>query len=313
MIDTIKNNWNTFWFKETSPAPLCLFRILFGILLLIAGALLIPDAITWFGDKGLMSWTTALAYTGGDRLNLMHLFGPSDTVIYSLLGIYMLASLSLCLGFKPRICAAIVFIILTTLHHRNPAVMNSGDTLTRIFAFLLVFAPSGAMYAVGSHNKQDNAGGPPQIQVWAQRLMQVQFTLVYIQTVLGKLEGDTWRNGTAVYFASRLEELYRLPVPILFDNIFTLKLLTWGALLIEASLASLMWSKPPLRYYVLGAGVVLHLGIEWSMNIPVFEWLMIFSYVLFVEPDHVEAAVARIKRAFTGQIKEPKPSLTSSD
>ncbi len=310
MIETIRRCWNTFWFEETSPAPLCIFRLLFGILLLAVGVLLLPETTTWFGDKGLLSWKTALAYTGAERFSLLHLFGISDTVLYGLLTVYMIASLGLCVGFKPRICSAVVFLILTTLHHRNPAVMNSGDTLMRIFAFLLIFAPSGAMYAIGRRGGNDNGSGSPQLQPWAQRLMQLQIAAVYAQTVVGKLDGEMWRNGTALYYASRLEELYRLPVPIFFDHIFTIKLFTWGTLVAEAMLATLVWSRPPLRYYVLGLGVLLHLGIEWSMNIPVFEWLMISSFVLFVEPSDVEAAVKRITRKFTWKSKQQKQPVT---
>jgi len=310
VIETIRAHWNTFWFKETSPAPLCLFRILFGILLLCAGVLILPETITWFGDKGLLSWNAAQAYTGTARFSLLNIFGASDAVLYVLLTIYMIASLGLCLGFKPRICAAVVFLILTTLHHRNPAVMNSGDTLMRIFAFMLIFAPSGAMYAIGSRKKASAGSESPKVQRWAQRLMQFQITAVYAQTLLGKLDGEMWRNGTALYYSSRLEELYRLPVPILFDNIYTIKLFTWGTLFAEALLCTLIWSKPPLRYYVLGLGVLLHLGIEWSMNIPLFEWLMICSFVLFIEPNHVEAAVNRISRLFGWKKKQEEPSAS---
>ena len=39
-----------------------------------------------------------------------------------------------------------------------------------------------------------------------------------------------------------------------------------------------------LRYPVLLAGVMLHLGLEYSMNIQLFQWVMLTALVLFIDP-----------------------------
>ena len=40
----------------------------------------------------------------------------------------------------------------------------------------------------------------------------------------------------------------------------------------------------PLRYPLLVLGLLLHLGIEYSLNIPMFEWDVLTAYVLFIDP-----------------------------
>jgi hypothetical protein len=78
-------------------------------------------------------------------------------------------------------------------------------------------------------------------------------------------------------------ELRRFVVPYIFDHAWTVEILTYSTLLIEFSLATLVWLKP-CRYWVLAAGFFFHLMIDINMSIPQFEWLMIVSYVLFIYP-----------------------------
>ena len=40
----LRNDWNSFWFKPTSPVTLGLFRLVFGVWTLLYGALLFPEA-----------------------------------------------------------------------------------------------------------------------------------------------------------------------------------------------------------------------------------------------------------------------------
>jgi hypothetical protein len=72
------------------------------------------------------------------------------------------------------------------------------------------------------------------------------------------------------------------------DNELCIRLLTWGSLAIEFALWALIWIKE-LRYPVLIAGLLLHAGIEWSMNIPFFEWVTVAAYLAFVDPQHIES------------------------
>jgi hypothetical protein len=66
--------------------------------------------------------------------------------------------------------------------------------------------------------------------------------------------------------------------------------LTYSALAVEASLAVGLW-LPRLRYWVMAAGVGLHLGIEASLLIGWFSLAVIASYVVFVPPDELRGAV----------------------
>ena len=65
-------------------------------------------------------------------------------------------------------------------------------------------------------------------------------------------------------------------------------------MVIELSLWTLIWFKE-FRYWVLAAGVLLHLGIDWSMNIPLFEYIMIASYIVFIDASDIKRALEALK------------------
>jgi hypothetical protein len=85
-------------------------------------------------------------------------------------------------------------------------------------------------------------------------------------------------------------------VPYFFDSILTIKLLTWGTLVTEFSLWALIWFKE-LRYWVILAGLFLHLGIEWAMNLPMFEWLFVVSFLNFIYPEDLSKTMDKLKVA----------------
>jgi hypothetical protein len=130
---------------------------------------------------------------------------------------------------------------------------------------------------------------------WAQRLIQIQTSIVYITTFWWKSFGPKWVNGTSVYYALRMREFLRFPIPdfLVFNRLF-IKLATWGTLVTEFSAGVLIWLRD-LRYYIMIAVIGLHAGIEYSMNIPMFEWITVSTLVTFVYPEDLARFWARVR------------------
>jgi hypothetical protein len=74
-----------------------------------------------------------------------------------------------------------------------------------------------------------------------------------------------------------------------------MKIATWGTLVVEFSAGVLVWFRD-LRYFVLLAVIGLHLGIEYSMNLPLFEWITMATLITFVDPVDLSRAWAWIRR-----------------
>jgi hypothetical protein len=288
LLMTPRRAWNLWWFSPISPVPLGLFRIMFGLLVLAYGLLLFPDRVMWFGEQGTMTSADS------DRYNFQYSLSPRIDLLYGMTNehwltifflVFFVFALGLALGLATRLCTVAVFIQLVSLHNRDALIHNSGDTLMMVMAAYLLLAPSGAALSLDRliRIRRGREGRtPPLIVPWAQRLMQLQIATVYCSTSLSKLSGGMWQKGTAVYYAMKLPDMERFPVPwVDSHHVWFVHLLTWGAITVELSLWTLIW-LPRTRLYALAAGTLLHLGIEYAMNIPLFSFTMIACYVLFL-------------------------------
>jgi hypothetical protein len=303
--------WNEFFHAPQPVEGIALFRILSGTLLLLNWAFLAPDALDWFGERGVLSSATALILTGPGRLDVLRALPGGDGWMLIVFGAVGLASATLAVGFMTRTSAAVVFVGLVSLHHRNTVVLSSGDTILRVLTFLLMFAPAGDAWSVDRWRARRRGVAPPEPlpkAPWAQRLIQIQVAVLYLSTAWWKLLGPAWRDGTAVYYMSRLVEFERFPVPVLFDDLRLIRLVTWTSLATELALGTLVW-VPGLRYPVLLAGACLHLSIEFSMNIPVFQWLMLAALTTFIPPADVAAVARRVRARLTGGPRPEVPAV----
>lgn len=279
--------WDRFFHSYTDAGALCFFRILFGFFLLLNGVSLVEDFHEWFGidDLALVPLQDSLYFYSNARLNIFSWLSPTEWSAWLVLMSYILTSAFVMIGFKTRISTIICFILMVSMQNRNYAILNSGDTLMRCMLFLMIFAPIHVKYSVDALlMKKQGTPYNSRISILTIRLMQLQFSMVYLATTLFKLKGYDWVDGTAVYYTSRLVNFQRIVLPVVFDYPMLVKLATWSALFIEFAMGTLVWIKE-LRIPVLVSGLLLHFLIEISMSIGFFEWVMIGAYVLFLKPN----------------------------
>ena len=86
-------------------------------------------------------------------------------------------------------------------------------------------------------------------------------------------------------------------MPGLFNDLPFVYLTTYGTIAAEFSLATLVFFRP-LRRAILLAGVLLHGFIEYSMNIPLFSFLMVSGYVCHYDGEEVAAFCRRFGDRF---------------
>ena len=293
----LRRDWGGFWFAPASPAPLGLFRLAFGALTLAYGLLFFPERYVWFSDRGVLTASEAYAYNStvgpGPFQNNLLLLPGADRWLTPFFVLFLLAALGLTVGLWTRACATLVYLGLCALHARNAPIHNSGDTVMIVMAAYLILSPAGAACSLDRlrriwQGREDEV--PPPAAPWAQRLMQLQIVALYLCASLSKATGPPWQDGTAVYYPLHLPESVRFPM-LGRDNPYVINLITWATVAIEFALATFVW-VPRLRLAVLALGVLLHLGIEYSFNIPLFSLLMITSYLNFLSEGDLRAFLA---------------------
>jgi hypothetical protein len=301
-------------FGYGSPVTMGVLRMVVGTLMFVNLTLLATDLEAWFTERGFYpAWFADrwVAIQGGVwRLNLLQGV-TDDRVTFAFFSLVWLSALFTTLGLWSRVSSVVLFVGTVTLHHRSPDILHSGDTLLRVMTFYVMVSPSGLACSldrlIGLWRGKAPAE-PPRVSLWPQRLVQFQVAIIYFTTVYHKWFGTTWRYGTATYYPPHLEEFDRFPVPAFLGQPPMLQILTYGTLAVEIALATLVFAKP-FRKWVLLAGVLLHAGIEYQFNIPLFAWIMVATYLAFYEGEEVTEWARRLGgrfRRFKARILAPE-------
>jgi hypothetical protein len=293
--------WNAFFFAPQSPIPIAVFRILYSFLVIATLLLLRPDWLTWYGQHAWVSLATMHQVEPGTRLNLFRVIPQSRGWIESLFWVSLGSAVLLGIGFLTRLNSVIVFLCLASIQQRNLFITHGGDTFLRVAGFFLMLAPAGAALSMDRliQVRRGKQGEVSARSPWAQRMIQFELALLYFAAFCSKAQGAPWIDGTALYYVYRLDEIRRFPLPGWFLNPAILKLGSWCALALEFALGVLIWVRE-LRYYLLAAGLVFHLFLEYSLNLPLFEWDVLSAYILFIEPSDLERAWGRVRGALLG-------------
>lgn len=279
-MKTFRSSFISFWSQGSSRDQLAFFRIVYGCILILDLWMLYPDLISFFGSESF--------------LNLKS-FDLSDDQIFGIFYLWIISALALTVGFGFRWFMALHLAILFFFHRENVHILNNGDILMRVLGIYLFISPANRSFSVDNwiRYRKKKAWKPYWAgEMWPLRLMQIQISLMYLSTFWYKCLGEKWLDGTAVYYATRVESFVYLPIPFVLDQAWSLKLLTWGTLFIEVFLGICLWI-PRLRIWAISLGIALHLSILLSMNILIFQLIAMSSYLLFLDPDSSIFSLAR--------------------
>lgn len=284
-------------FCPQSPAPVALFRICYGAIAFTCFAWVYPNLLDLYGPQGYPSLPVERQILGSATSSLFFYLPASNETTYILWGLLLLSALFVTIGFLTRTSSILLYVMLISFQQRNWLLTSANDEILSIMGFLVIFSSAGACFSLDSWLKGARSWQAQwQIKAapWAQRLLQIQWALVYFQSVLFKLFGSTWWDGTAVYYAISLEEYKRFSLPFLFQYLWQIKLTTWSTLVVETLLFTAIFIKR-YRYWVMAMGILLHLGLEVMMNIPFLELLSIACFLTFVEGDDLQKLTQRLQ------------------
>jgi hypothetical protein len=294
----------TFLLEPGSALPLAIFRIIFGLVTLEYCVLVAPELITCFSDtNGILRLSTLPNIFAIPVLDVVAALPAGDGWLIAFFSVFALACLCMTVGLFSRVSSIIVYVGLVSFLHRNIYVHHGGDHLMSLAAFWMMFAPIGAALSVDRYLQQKrnpSAVLPTQVSLWAVKAFQLQFVLIYWQASLSKIASPSWWDGTAMYYVFRYLEFARFPVPsFMMNDLHFMQFLTWSTIAIEILGWTLIWFKET-RYPVLLLLLVMHLGIEYAMNIPIFEHIMMASLFIFIRGEDAEAWFAKAKAWLNG-------------
>lgn len=292
MIRRVGRGWEAFWFTPQETSTLALVRIAFGLLVTGWTLALTPDLLAFYGPDGILP-----QHPSGNRAAWGVLeVSTAPAVVIGLYLALLAGGVALTVGWHTRLAALIVLVGVMSFERRNPFVLNSGDGLVRNLALFVALAPAGVAVSLDRWRRAPGRFWefPARAPV-ALRLAQIQLSVIYISGVWAKVRGDTWNEGTAVSYALRIEDIHRFPVPgFVTDSVVVSELLTYGTLGMELAIGILVWNRAA-RPYVLGLGVLLHLGIDYSIMVGFFSYAMFVLYMAFIPPETASRLILRVR------------------
>jgi hypothetical protein len=295
-LKRILKKLDSFLFQDDYVYNLAIFRILFIGLVFTYTLFEIGNVNDFYGPDAVVSLATNKTRFGQLQLNLFHFLNDSYMVTYLIYGLTLISLFMSLVGYKTSLFLNLSFIGISSLQMRNVWILSSADVLVRSVFFILLFSPCYRVISVDAYiNRKEGTPYAKKATQWTWRLIQIQVSVVYLWTCWHKLKGETWFDGSAVYYATRLDTMKNVTIPFLMDNKVILSFATWSTLLIEFGLGFFVWFKETRKWFIL-AGIGLHLGIEVLMAIPFFEWLMIVLLTSFFTPREYVAFIHQLNQ-----------------
>lgn len=284
--------WERFFFTPESTAPLAVFRIAYGVVITMWTLTQLPHLFVFYGPRGVLPTPPPVNVGQWSVLTTFNSV-PALAVVWVAT---LVAALALTVGASPRVAAIVLLVGIIAFTRRDPYVLNSGDILLRVLAVYLIFAPSGDSLS-WDRWRRDRARfwEFPRRAPWAIRMLQVQLSVIYVAAVWAKMQGDVWRNGTAITYALRMSDQLRFPTPeFVAGSPLLVEWLTIATLLTELSIGLCVWNRRA-RPWVLGAGFLMHLGIEVFIMVGFFSIGMWCLYLVFLPPSATERTVLLLR------------------
>lgn len=277
---------------------LALFRIALALLLLNDLWVRVPDANAFYTDYGTLP-RSAFLEIYGSLPNLVSLHLLSGLVGYELFLFALAAAFAVCLlvGYRTRWFTFLSWIMLVSLHNRNPVILHGGDFLMRMLLFWGLFLPLGRVWSLDALLAPDGPDAPDSLTsegktdpLASPRLLSVgtfaalmQMCFVYWFAVALKSD-PVWREqGTALFYALSIDQLVKplglamlaYPKLLVFLTHLTMGIERFGPILVL-----LPWWRSRCVMVMVFIGFHIMLGL--CLTLGLFPFAAALGWLLFL-------------------------------
>lgn len=265
------------------------------------------------GWDGAFSWWYSLLAT------------DSSLVFWSWYALAVVVSALLMLGWHTRAMAP-AFCFLVVAFYIRGSMANSGwALLSLLFANFLVFVASGRHWSLDARRRA-RSKGTSKFVFWGAEteelrrrmvtvlhnggmaMIALQVMVIYGSAAMYKIQGESWRNGTALYYSMMYDDFSTWPELSAWVASYG----TFAAVMAYVTVFSQMLFPAlvfnrRLKYCILVVMLATHIGIGILMALPMFSAITIVGDLVFL-PTTFWLAATRLVR--TLRAREEKPEET---
>ncbi|MFI2366629.1 HTTM domain-containing protein [Promicromonospora sp. NPDC019610] len=293
------------WMTDRAHATygVALMRIVLGLGVAGYVAVNFPARQSLWGTAA--RWTTSL---GGHALT-------SGTLLTAGCAALLLVAVLVTVGWHARWTVPLLLLGWSGLSVINPLIADQGDNIARILLVYLCFADTSARWSLDARRRERRADSarsapvappssapkpgqepgqepgsePNRTQVRnllhnaAVLAVGAQICLVYVLSGLFKLQGEQWRDGSAVYYPLSLPQFRPWPplADLIASNAWLVAAVTWGTLALQLTFPLLLLQRHT-RMTAVGGALLMHAGIAVVMGLPFFSLFMMAGDCLFL-------------------------------
>jgi hypothetical protein len=284
-----------YFLTYTSAAPLAVFRMAFGLLILAS--------VVRFWAKG---WIAELylqpkfffPYYGFEFIK------PLGPYTYGLFAVCGICALLVALGWHYRIAAAGLFLSFTYIELMDKSTYLNHYYFVSLVALMLIFLPAAASFSVDAARRP--ARRFDQVPRWTVDALRLLVGIVYVYAGLAKLNSD-WLLAAAplrIWLPAKND----LPVVgFLFNYPATAYVFSWFGAFYDLTVPFFLLNRLT-RPYAYAAVVVFHVLTAILFPIGMFPYVMIVAALIFFPAEFHLRLLARARRLLQLGAQEPRPA-----
>ncbi len=302
--------WDRFWFTAVDPATLGLVRCCAGAMILYTHLVWSLGLVQFFGEGGWHPNSQSHFFSAESSFAWSHLhWFDSPVAMWSIHILCLIVLAMFMVGLFTRVTSIVSFLIVVSYANRAAGMLFGLDQINCLLAAYLMIGPCGQAFSVdrwlakrkldqkplmdkngSKENSSHHLGSlPVSKSVGANisiRLIQLHMCLIYLFAGAGKLRGDSWWDGEAIWGAIANKEYQSMDLTWLVEYPELVHLMSHVTIFFELSYCALVWPKTT-RPFVIALAVILHLGIAFGLGMMTFGLVMLIANMAFVSPKFV--------------------------
>lgn len=302
-----ENVWRRLFAKDSEKQFVIgasVFRLIAGFGILVEYLLNYGQRRYFFGPEGLWPWEV---FTGG-------LVGTSDFSIYAwsesiayfeiCYHLGLLVALLWFLGWRTRWMTPLNLVFMWSLHVRYPDLTDGGDMLLKIILIYAMFADVGSYFSLDALRDGRKRSRSPMLERVAVLFhnaaimaFAIQLALVYFVSGFGKVRGEVWLDGTALYHVLRNGEfIWPGYSELVYENAYLVTLLSYSTVMFQLSFPFLLFLNRRTRVVAVVIGMLFHIGIALFLGLFTFSMFMMAVDLTLVTDEEYRTAKRWLRR-----------------
>ena len=296
---------NKYLYEKTSIAPLAVFRVLFG------GMMLVSIIRFWYYDwiyEQYIAPDFYFRYYGFDWVKPLGIDG-----MYRIFGLMAFAAFAMMLGFFYRINAILFFLTFTYVELIDKTNYLNHYYFVSLVSFLLIFLPAHRYFSIDVLLRPSIR--LEKVSAWTINIIKFQLGIVYFYAGLAKLNYDWLVNAMPlkIWLPAKTNTPF---IGWLFNYKWSATIFSWCGALYDLFIPFLLLNKytRPLAYLAV---IGFHVMTAMLFQIGMFPYIMILSTLIFFPAsfhqriiDYISNIFIKLRGSKKNHVNSPQPPLT---